>query len=251
MADENANAQNQEQSDSPSENQNAGSSAEDNAVGGSQPQSNEEQSDGGAERRIRDLSRKLKSTNEQLEEMRELVSSYNRQNQATNLPPRPSAYDQRSQYPNDEVERAFSTLKQRGMVTKEELEETLVRLEWDRQHDRNEADINRRGSNLPAYDRKEIEEHARRKGISDPMAAYRDLYWDEMMDATRRSSSKSSSNVTERPRKASADTSKQPLTVEDFRKKLQGPDGRKFYEELAKDPAKLDEMLQAVSSTSE
>lgn len=218
-----------------------------NGVGGSQPQGDgSEATDGGEvpNNRIRKLSADKKSLIEERNYWRDVATRYATSDASavtsTQIP-------QNASYPNEEVERAFRTLKDRGMVTKEELENSLLRVQWDREHDRNEVEINKRGTGLPAYDRYEVEEYARKKGINDPMAAYRDLYFDEILDATRRGSITPRNQVpSQKPTKPTAPT-QEPIDVEALRAKLNGPDGRAYYEELAKDPRKFDEVLQALS----
>jgi hypothetical protein len=206
----------------------------------------------GAESRIRKLSADKRRALQEAEYWKAVAQKQAQQDaQFANqrMPQHPSSQPvpSQDQYSNDEVDRAFRTLKDRGMVTKEELESYLLRVEWDRQHDRNESEVARMGKDMPAYDRQEVEEHARRKGISDPMAAYRDLYWDEILDQRNRSSSPSSKKIpTSKPSKPSGDTGKQPLDLEEFRRKLTGPKGREFYEELRKNPEQFDEVLKSM-----
>lgn len=145
-------------------------------------------------------------------------------------------------YPENEVEQAFSTLKGRGMVTRDELQDLVTRIEWDRQHDKNEAEVNRTGSNMPKYDRQEVESYARERGIPDPMAAYRDMYFDEIVDSARRGKPRAASVATARPSRPD-DVSREPMTLDIFRDNLR-KGGREYYEQLAKDPEKFDELLQ-------
>jgi len=221
-------------------------SASDSAHEGSQPQDDDSEATdgGGAQTRIRKLSRDKKTLIDERNYWRDVATRYAQTDarvaQSTQIPETPS-------YPNEEVERAFRTLKDRGMVTKEELENSLLRVQWDREHDRNENEVNKRGTGLPAYDRFEVEEYARKKGISDPMTAYRDLYFDEILDATRKGNIAPRNQVpSQKPTKPTAPT-QEPIDVEALRAKLNGPDGRAYYEELAKDPRKFDEVLQALS----
>jgi hypothetical protein len=148
-------------------------------------------------------------------------------------------------YQTEEVQRAFSTLKAEGMATQDDLKEALLRVQWDRQHDRNENDINKRGSNMPHYDREEVEQYARSRSIPDPMVAYRELYFDEIVDAARRGDVKPQGSriTTQKPTKA-PDVSREPMSVESFRSKLAGPEGKAFYDKLMQNPAEFDRLMR-------
>lgn len=156
---------------------------------------------------------------------------------------------QSNNFPNEEVERAYSVLRERGVATQEDLERLQLRLKWDRLHSANEERYNQEGSRYPKYVPEEIEEYARQKGISDPTAAYRDMYFDEILDAAR-SSGKSRPASTQNGVKPTRPTnnSKEPLTLEDFRAKLAGPGGQEYYDKLAKNPAKFNALVQELSS---
>jgi hypothetical protein len=211
-----------------------GEQSGDEAVGGS-----------GAQQRIRKLSADKRTLLEERNYWREVATRY-ATGDATKVAAQPvPAPNNPAAYPADEVERAYRTLKDRGMVTQDD----LLRLEWDRQHDKNEARFNASSSNLPHYDRHEVEAHARSMGISDPTAAYHDLYFDEMLDASRRRAPRSQSMpATQKPSKP-AEEARETLDLEGFRRKLNSPEGRKFYEDLLKDPRKFDEVMQALSAT--
>jgi hypothetical protein len=213
---------------------------EDIAVEGSQPQSPQEESpaESGYDKRLRRQSEKIKRMGEELDHWKNIASRFAQTDARAVQTPSP-------QYPRAEVDQAISTLKQAGMVTKDELNDVLTRLHWDQLHTRNESQVNS-NSNLPKYNRDEVEEYARDKGISDPMAAYRDMYFDEIVDSMKRNAPRSKSMTTERPSKPN-NVSREPLTLDSFREKLQGPDGAKFYEELAKDPAKFDHILKQLA----
>jgi hypothetical protein len=155
-------------------------------------------------------------------------------------------------YQEQEVETAFRTLKDRGMMTRAEGEamfgELQTRINWDLKHRDNEQDINRRNSNLPHYDRDEVEGYAREHGLSDPLAAYRDMYFDEITDALKKSGPRSSSKTTSMRPSRPQDQAKEGLTLESLKEKLAGPDGRAFYEKMTRDdPHKLDELINSLS----
>lgn len=225
------------------------------AVEGSQPQPSLEGSpvESGFKRRLDRQSEKIRKLSEELEVWKSRASRLAETDaryfggQPTGALPTPP--QNANQYPQQEVEQAISTLKEHGMVTKEELNEVITRMRWDALHRANEEEVNR-NPNLPKYNRDEVEEYAREKGISDPMAAYRDMYFDDILDSMKRTGnaprSKKTSVATERPSKP-VDNAREPLTLEGFREKLNGPDGQKFYEELAKDPAKFDSILKQLA----
>lgn len=148
----------------------------------------------------------------------------------------------------DEVGQAINTLKERGMVTQDVLDSALgqlsQRMELNRKHDSLENQYSD-SNNLPKYDRLEVEDHMKRKGLADPEAAFRDMYFDEFIDSSRRGPK--SKVVTEKPT-ASSTSSREPMTVDSLRKKLRGEDGAKYYEKLAKDPAKFDSLLKALTN---
>lgn len=247
------NADNELHTDSPSENEITGSQEQDDAVEGSQPQSDSDDSgNSGAEARIRRLSSDKKKLSQEASYWKEVAQRYaqtDAQRVSQYPATQPSAQpDTPPAYANDEVERAYRTLKDRGMVTKEELDQYLVRIEWDRKHDRNEAEVGSR-KGLPAYDREEVERHARERGISDPMAAYRDLYFDEILDATKRGGRPTSKPVTTAKPSKPAGDDRQPLDLEGFRAKLNGPKGREFYEKLMKNPQEFDRVMQTLSGS--
>lgn len=249
MADTKPTAEEETAATSSVENQLADDSADDEAVEGSQPQSEEDDAAGSStQTRIRRLSADKKAALEEAEywKQRALQQARDDEAYANSFAQNQNVYSgQAPAYQSDEVERAYSTLKNRGMVTKDDLVQVVTRIQWDRMHDKNETDVNRRGSKLPHYDRDEVEAHARKKNIPDPLAAYRDLYFDEIMDSQRRSST--NAVTSQKPSKPNQESS-QPLDVDSFREKLSGPDGRKFYEELTReDPEKLDEILRQLN----
>jgi len=239
---------------SPPEDKSTGSTEPDKAGEGSQPQSDpEETGSSGAESRIRKLSADKKKLGQEATYWKEVAERYAKTDSQRVTTPAPQTTPPTDQsvpaYQNEEVERAYRTLKERGMVTKEELEGYLTRMEWDRKHDRNVVEISSR-KGLPAYDRNEVESHAREKGISDPMAAYRDLYFDEILDASKRGGTKPKSTkpTTQKPSKPAGDT-RQPMDLDSFREKLNGPKGREFYEKLSQNPQEFDEVMKALSGS--
>lgn len=142
-----------------------------------------------------------------------------------------------------EVQKAAQLLKEKaGMVTREELDRVLARIETDKIHSTLEKEFD--GSNdTPRYDRVEVEDYARRHNIWDLRAAYRDMYFDELVDS-QKSKQRRSYSPTEKPR---ASTPQEPVTISSIREKLRGPEGRAYYEKLASDPRKFDELLQELA----
>lgn len=145
---------------------------------------------------------------------------------------------------DDEIRKAVETLKTKGgMVTKDELYGMWNQVMQEREHDRLESKYS--GSDgLPRYDREEVKDYMSRKQIWNPEAAFRDMYFDELSDRQR--VDKRRKVITEKP-SASATGHEEPITLETFREKLQGPEGRKVYEKLAKNPEKLEALIKQLT----
>lgn len=224
---------------------------------GSQPQPNGDETDGGGlNTRIRKLSADKKRLAQEVEYYKRIALSKAQEDEARtrNIAPNPAPQPAPiGGYPQDEVQRAVQTLKSQGFVTEEVLQrfaENLTsqfntRAEWDRQHSKNEADINRSKGNLPHYDRDEVEQYAREHGLASPLAAYRDMYFDEIVDSYKRTSPKSSGVTSNRPSKPD-NTSKEPLNLESFREKFLTD--RKFQDELRNNPGKFDEIMKELAT---
>ncbi len=83
-------------------------------------------------------------------------------------------------------------------------------------------------SNLPKYDRDEVEKHMTDAQIFDPKAAYRDLYHDEIVASeVKKLSSNKKTTTTERTK--SRIGSSNPWTRESLAERLRQPDGIEFY----------------------
>lgn len=136
-----------------------------------------------------------------------------------------------------EEQAAVNRLKQIGEFASKEDVEAEIRKITDRiQAERDREVLDRAHSSLedkfsgedglPAYDRSEIEDHMRKKGIYDPEAAYRDLYFDEIVEA-RSSKQPKKEPYSERTR--SRIPSGTPWTPETLAERLRKSDGRQFY----------------------
>lgn len=142
---------------------------------------------------------------------------------------------------DEEVQKAVKTLKEQGgMATVDDLNALWVALENKERHDQYEESYN--GSNgTPRYDRVEVEDYARRKGFGNNfLAAYREMYWDELTDAKTVSTRKPV--YTEKPTSAPAQRD-EPLTLDSFRKNLRGPNAQAYYEKVSKNPSEFTALL--------
>ena len=144
---------------------------------------------------------------------------------------------------NDEIDQAIGTLKSRGVVTKDDLDNLFYQIKREKDHERLESKYD--GSDgLPKYGRQEVNDYMQRKSIWDPEAAFRDMYFDELMDARKVSVKKGV--YTEKP-SAPSSQKEEPLTAESFQEKLKGPKGREYLEKLSRDPEKFDKIIQQLS----
>ena len=132
---------------------------------------------------------------------------------------------------NTDEEAAIKMLRELGVVTrneavtKEDLQAIQDRMTLDREHDRLEEKY--KGDNgRPAYIKEEIEEYARKKGIYNLEAAYRDMFFDELIDFGKEDKTKKAT-YSERPKSAPKE---QPLSAESITERLKRPDGREWWE---------------------
>ncbi len=145
--------------------------------------------------------------------------------------------------PTADVDQAYDTLRQRGMATTQEVNAMMAQIMRNQSHTQLESEHN--GSDgLPKYDRTEVEDHMKRENIGNPRAAFRDMYYDEHMDAQR--VTKKRKTYSEKP-SAPASNREQPETAESFRTKLSGPKGREYYEKLRKNPEAMDALVKQLS----
>lgn len=178
----------------------------------------------------------MKQKNEALRERQELereLDQLRRQRETAPTPPvQPSNGDL-----TPEEQAAVNRLKQIGtFATKEEIEQRVQEITERIQAERDREILDRTHSSLedkfsgedglPAYDRSEIEDHMRKSGIYNPEAAYRDLYFDEIIEAK---SKKTTKKEPYSERTKSRIPSSQPWTPETLAERLRKPDGRAFY----------------------
>lgn len=126
-----------------------------------------------AEARINELIAKNKELANKLDTIEEKMA-----------PPPPPPIDS-TQELTPEVQKAVSYLKKLGFVTKEEqdkkIREVQDRAYLDSEHGRLENRFS--GSDgRPKYEKKEVEDYMRKRGIYDPEAAYEQLYKKELFD---------------------------------------------------------------------
>ena len=143
----------------------------------------------------------------------------------------------------DEIREAANILRDQGkLASQDDLNALMFQIRMDEKHERL-ADKYSGSGGMPKYDRTEVEDYMKRKSIWDPEAAFHDMYFDEFTDAKR--IAKKSGVYTEKP--IAGQGKEEPLSAETLREKLTGPKGREFYESLAKDPEKFDELLRQLS----
>lgn len=137
-----------------------------------------------------------------------------------------------------EEQAAIARLKQIGaFATKEEIDAKVkevterVQAERDRELlDRTHENLEGKYSgsdNLPAYDRQEIEEYMRKNGIYNPEAAYRDKYFDEILEAKQTKQTKKEPYTERTKSRIPGGT---PWSPETLAERLNKPDGRAFYQ---------------------
>lgn len=131
-----------------------------------------------------------------------------------------------------DFEEAVQKLSQHGMVTRDELRKELGaiqdRMVLEKSHEGLESEYS--GSDgRPKYDKVEVEDYMRRKGIWNPLAAYRDLYFDELQDWSIKQIRSKSKTYSEKPT-SSVSGREQPLSAESIAERLRKPDGREWYE---------------------
>ena len=153
---------------------------------------------------------------------------------------------------SDEIDRAVITLKEKGkFATQDDLYALLNQVKMERDHDRLESKYDGQ-EGLPKYDRSEVRDYMDKKAklgyyIGDPEAAFRDMYFDEFIDAGKKQLKKKPAYTTEKPTASSQTSRNEPTTLESLRAELQSPSGREKYAKLMQNPQKFDALLQQLS----
>lgn len=144
----------------------------------------------------------------------------------------------------NDVKQAIELLRKEGMVTKDDLNSSLTKVEdrmfLNREHQRLE-DKYSGSEGLPKYVSEEVEDYARQHYYGGNLeAAYKEMYWDEIVDAeTKKRSPKKTRTYTEKP-SASLKIGEKPLTAETLRQRLRESDGAEWQQKnLHKIPAEL------------
>ena len=147
---------------------------------------------------------------------------------------------------DDEVQKAVQKLSP-YMPTKadvkEEISNIMQQFRAERLHDKLEEKYNG-DDGLPKYDRQEVWDFAVKNGFGNLEMAYKSMYFDEFVDAAKRKRGTSTSIMSEKP---TASQPKETLTMDSLRKKLAGPDGRKVYDKLMKNPAQFDALMKQLA----
>lgn len=140
-----------------------------------------------------------------------------------------------------EVQEAIRRLRANGVPTIEDVKGLLSQVKEDQAHN---SLMNRYDGSkgLPKYDRLEVEDYAKTHGFGNNYeAAYKDMYFDEFVDAARR---EKRHGVSIKP---SAPIKEEPMTLEKLRAELRKPGG---YEKLvAKDPQAFDKLVTQLTSS--
>jgi hypothetical protein len=135
--------------------------------------------------------------------------------------------------------RAFNRLQQLGVATKTDVKELTEQirqqLKEEMQAEKDRELLQREHSKLeskfsgdyPAYDPKEVEEHMKTKGIYDPETAYKDLYWDEIINLETKKKTKEEKPTTLQTK--SNISASDPMSPQALSERLAQPDGRKYY----------------------
>lgn len=135
-----------------------------------------------------------------------------------------------------EEEAAYKRLTQLGVADQsyvdKKVEEKLKviedRLYFDGLHAKLEGDINSK-KGMPRYDRSEVETHMREKQIFDPLAAYRDLYFDEIMAYENGQNSTKKTKAVQTEATKSRISTTEPWTKASLAERLRQPDGIEFF----------------------
>lgn len=142
----------------------------------------------------------------------------------------------------DEVLIAARKLREQGgMATQEDINNLYWTMRNEQVHSRLEDEYDG-ADGKPRYVREEVEDYARRHGMGNNFkAAYRDMYFDELVDAQRQATRKRTT-TTEKPTATAG--REQPLTLESFRKKLR--EEPTYYDKLVSE-GKLEATIKALT----
>lgn len=190
---------------------------------------------GSAQDRFRAILRERDEYREKLERASQAVSD--RQSIEQIHTPAPTA--------DNEVQEAVRKLKEvGGMATVDDLNQLYWAIENKKTHEEFEKTYNG-VDGTPKYDRVEVEDYARRKGLGNNfLLAYRDMYWDELTDA--KAVSKRKPIYTEKPT-ANVDR-EEPLSIDSIRKNLRGPNAQAYYDKLAKNPQEFTKLIEQLTT---
>lgn len=133
-----------------------------------------------------------------------------------------------------EEETAYKRMTEIGVANQEYVDKKVDekvkaiedRLYFDNLHLKLEEEIKSK-KGYPAYDRSEVEAYMRDKQIYDPKAAYRDLYYDEIVASETTKNNSKKTVKTEGT--ASRIGSQSPWTKESLAERLRQPDGMIFF----------------------
>lgn len=128
------------------------------------------------------------------------------------------------------ADRLAPTLLKRGFITQQQKEDE----DRAEQYARDLKDLSSKydGSDgRPVFDPNDVANHAKKTGIFNLEAAYRDLHWKEIIDFEKKQST-SEDIETEKPNSANQNKSNEriPLTSEYLAKRIAEPDGKIWYE---------------------
>jgi hypothetical protein len=174
---------------------------------------------GSTQERVVELVRRAKQAEMKMEEERLKAEAALRRAPETPKTDTPS---------EQEVKEALNKLREFGVVTKEDLQAVTDRMYLEREHDRLERQYD--GSDgRPKYVREEVEDYARTHYFGGNLeAAYKDMYWDELIDAEVKAKGSGKSTYTERPT-TSVKVGEKPLTKQSLRERLREPDGAEWW----------------------
>lgn len=142
-----------------------------------------------------------------------------------------------------EIKDAVGKLRKYGVATQDDLRAIEDRLLLDAEHSRLKNKYSGE-SGEPKYTPEEVEEYARSHYFGGNLeAAFKDMYFDEFVDAESKKRGKKEQTFTEKPT-ASVKIGERPLTVESLRERLKQPDGAEWW---VKNREKIEPLLEKLS----